>query len=105
MMRTFLFTALACAVSLPGVAQERGADDDHGKLSFREEAMKRMSSAKYDEILGRRDNGPAPGTVAPDFELEPVKDYDFAVESGDGALRLSDFQGHKPVVLIFGSYT
>jgi hypothetical protein len=40
---------------------------------------------------------PRPGDLAPDFELRDVK--------GDTAFRLSDFQGRKPVVLIFGSFT
>lgn len=42
-------------------------------------------------------NGPAVGTMAPDFELE--------VPDGDVSVRLSSFQGNKPVALIFGSYT
>jgi Ca2+-binding EF-hand superfamily protein len=40
----------------------------------------------------------AQGNVAPDFSLKPV--------SGDGdPVRLSSFQGDRPVALIFGSYT
>jgi len=38
---------------------------------------------------------PKNGEVAPDFELFDV--------SGTSSFRLSDFQGKKPVVLIFGS--
>ncbi len=40
---------------------------------------------------------PKVGDVAPDFELHDV--------NGKNPLRLSDFQGKKPVALIFGSYT
>ena len=40
---------------------------------------------------------PKAGDVAPDFELRDV--------NGENSVRLSDFQGQKPVALIFGSYT
>ena len=41
--------------------------------------------------------GPALHTLAPDFELEDA--------GGKNAVRLSDFRGKSPVVLVFGSYT
>ena len=40
---------------------------------------------------------PKKGDIAPDFELRDV--------NGENPLRLSDFQGQKPVALIFGSFT
>ncbi len=40
---------------------------------------------------------PKVGDIAPDFELHDV--------NGENSVRLSDFQGQKPVALIFGSYT
>jgi len=40
---------------------------------------------------------PKAGDLAPDFEL-----YDL---DGANPVRLSDFQGQKPVALIFGSFT
>jgi hypothetical protein len=40
---------------------------------------------------------PAVGTEAPDFILPRL--------GGGERVQLSSFQGHKPVVLIFGSYT
>ena len=40
---------------------------------------------------------PKAGDVAPDFELRDV--------GGENPVRLSDFQGKKPVALIFGSFT
>ncbi len=40
---------------------------------------------------------PLVGEESPDFALE--------TRSGDGAIRLSDFRGDRPVVLIFGSWT
>ena len=40
---------------------------------------------------------PKVGDQAPDFELTDV--------SGEQQVRLSDFQGRKPVALVFGSFT
>jgi len=40
---------------------------------------------------------PKGGDVAPDFELSDSK--------GENPVRLSSFRGHKPVALLFGSYT
>jgi hypothetical protein len=40
---------------------------------------------------------PKAGDMSADFELFDV--------SGEHNVRLSDFQGHKPVALIFGSFT
>ncbi len=40
---------------------------------------------------------PKVGDIAPDFELRDV--------NGENPVRLSDFQGQKPQVLIFGSFT
>lgn len=42
-------------------------------------------------------SAPKEGDSAPDFELSET--------SGSKTVRLSDFQGRKPVALIFGSYT
>jgi hypothetical protein len=95
-MRTLFISGLAFLLALSATAQ-RG--------NLREQAMKRMSSAKYEEILGRRGNGPAPGTAAPDFALETIKDYEIKAGAKVEDIRLSDFKGDRPVVLIFGSYT
>jgi len=40
---------------------------------------------------------PKPRDLAPDFELRDIQ--------GEHAIRLSDFNGNKPVALIFGSFT
>ena len=40
---------------------------------------------------------PRAGDVAPDFTLTDV--------SGEHTITLSDFQGKKPVALVFGSFT
>jgi len=42
--------------------------------------------------------GPKVGAEAPDFKLKTLADAKKEV-------KLSDFKGKKPVVLIFGSYT
>lgn len=42
-------------------------------------------------------NAPQTGDEAPDFELKDV--------NGENSVRLSDYQGRKPVALIFGSFT
>jgi hypothetical protein len=42
-------------------------------------------------------HGPDVGQAAPDFRL-PIRD-------GKGEIRLSQFRGQKPVVLVFGSFT
>jgi hypothetical protein len=47
--------------------------------------------AKYDA------RAPKAGDLSPDFELFDV--------TGTRRVRLSEFQGHKPVALIFGSFT
>ncbi|MCD6425158.1 MAG: redoxin domain-containing protein [Anaerolineales bacterium] len=40
---------------------------------------------------------PRIGDSAPDFELRDIQ--------GENPIRLSSFRGHKPVALIFGSFT
>ena len=40
---------------------------------------------------------PNVGDIAPDFELHDVR--------GEASVRLSSFQGDRPVALIFGSFT
>ena len=47
----------------------------------------------------KRHNKLAPqvGDPAPDFMLSDIR--------GENTIRLSDFQGKKPVALIFGSFT
>lgn len=47
--------------------------------------------AKYDA------HAPKAGNPAPDFELSDV--------DGEHSVRLSDFRGKMPVVLVFGSFT
>ena len=91
------------------------AEDSGAPKSMAEAAKGRMANEDYRDILGRPGNGPKVGEMAPDFNLMPLKFYEFGIDereitkenAGDlyKAVRLSDFRGHKPVVLIFGSYT
>lgn len=48
----------------------------------------------------REDKAPKVGDEAPDFELYRLDD-----KKQETPVRLSDFEGKKPVVLVFGSYT
>ncbi|MBI2923640.1 MAG: redoxin domain-containing protein [Planctomycetes bacterium] len=62
-----------------------------------------LASAAVAEDKDRRNPGPPPpgpavGRLAPDFEIARLDDPEKTV-------RLSDFRGRKPVVLVFGSYT
>ncbi|MCH8333548.1 hypothetical protein IIC65_06400 [Candidatus Sumerlaeota bacterium] len=67
-----------------------------------------------DECQAQR-GGPKVGEAAPDFELMPIKFYNFKTEKIEITRRnaellydpvsLSSFRDEEPVVLIFGSYT
>jgi hypothetical protein len=47
--------------------------------------------------VGSQFEGPSPGRMAPDFNLE--------TQDGKERISLSDYRGKKPVVLIFGNFT
>ena len=109
---TFLAGALSLALPLWAASADEVRDPEPGEAEFGGE---RYENPKYRDMLGFYDNGPGHGTQAPDFELTPLKFYEFGIEVQDitvdnaselyKPVRLSDFQGYKPVVLIFGSYT
>jgi hypothetical protein len=67
--------------------------DVKGKKTFKANWLKSL----VDGDLGSAFEGPRPGQLAPDFTL-PTPD-------GKKPITLSDYQGKKPVVLIFGSFT
>jgi hypothetical protein len=54
-------------------------------------------SAMMQFLAERETHAPAAGTMAPDFTLPRL-------DSG-APVQLSSFRGHKPLALIFGSYT
>ncbi len=51
----------------------------------------------FSKEIGSWQHGPRPGTMAPDFEL--------TTQDGRATIRLKDWIGKKPVVLIFGNFT
>jgi hypothetical protein len=71
----------------------------------------------FRELAGylRRSDRVGVGDVAPDFELVPLRFYDFDLGEPDAprnahadayrGVRLSTFRGVRPVALVFGSYT
>ena len=65
--------------------------DKNGYLS-QKEIMEFMQNRRQQES-----GGPDVGQEAPDFALRTLE--------GDREIKLSDFRGKKPVVLVFGSYT
>ena len=69
-------------------------DDDMRQLRrmFGDQGGQRMEGGR-----NRVDNGLKAGEVAPLFELKSL--------DGKTEFKLADFQGKKPVVLFFGSYT
>jgi peroxiredoxin len=56
--------------------------------------LRREAKARQEQL---ETLAPQVGDVAPDFELRDV--------NGENPVRLSDFQGRKPVALVFGSFT
>jgi len=61
-------------------------------------AMPQERRVAFMRFLSEREtHAPAVGADAPDFELPKLGDSE--------RVRLSGFRGHKPVALIFGSYT
>ena len=81
----------------------------------RGQAAVRIGIVKEEGIQSTRNNGPEPGSDAPDFSLTPLKFYAFKTAKTDitqenadllyEPVSLSDFKDDKPVALIFGSYT
>ena len=89
-------------------------------LSTMDDTDREVAQAKLDWLKDNglfdpdNENSLQVGEVAPDFELMPLRFYDFAIDRGitkDNAqtlfepVRLSSFRDSLPVVLIFGSYT
>lgn len=74
-----------------------------GKDLIRTSAVITYKAAYWEmtEVFGwqktNNPNAPKVGELAPDFELTDV--------TGTKTVRLSDFRGKKPVVLLFGSFT
>ena len=72
------------------------------------------AAAQERRMRGRQDRAPKVGQDAPDFELQRVivsakdakeKATKSATKKKPKTLKLSSFEGKKPVVLVFGSFT
>jgi Ca2+-binding EF-hand superfamily protein len=80
------------------VASFERQDDGDGVLNMRRPARRQRGGARGNARGGDRPiSGPAFGTVAPDFALQPPE--------GGETVTLSAYAGQKAVALIFGSYT
>ncbi len=125
-MRKFIILGIALTLSWVGlIGQAPAAADSDAAIQLaqaREEEERgegakenALSALREEGIMGRMGGAPEEGEVAPDFELIPLKFYEFGIdkteitEENAGMLyqpvKLSSFRGKKPVVLIFGSYT
>ena len=73
-------------------------DQDKDSSVTQKEIMELMSKRRR-EMLGQSQetDGPSVGQAAPNFTLRTL--------DGKRTVKLSDFRGKKPVVLVFGSYT
>lgn len=56
-----------------------------------------MKNGQQEAPAVKRTDAPEVGQNAPDFALKLLH--------GEETIKLSDFRGKKPVVLVFGSYT
>ena len=84
--------------SFPALLKKHLSEKDLAAMIAFTNAMSAERRASFMQFLAEREtHAPAVGTVAPDFEL--------AKPGGTERIRLSSFRGHKPVALIFGSYT
>ena len=119
--------ALATSADAAGMEAEPAtgvaADRQHIQASLatmdrdvdREVVTAQMQALIADGLYDPNNKNPLQvGEEAPDFSLMPLKFYDFQIDRGitaDNAgtlfepVRLSEFEGNLPVVLIFGSYT
>ena len=74
---------------------ERLDADGDGVLTAKE--MESMRGMRRGRGMGRDDGAPKVGQVAPTFKLNSL--------DGKTGFDLASFKGHKPVILLFGSYT
>lgn len=69
----------------------------YNPLRRRRTSIRRMTRQRMESEYDFATPAPAPGSEAPDFEL--------STPDQQKSVRLSDFRGKKPVVLVFGSFT
>ena len=74
------------------------ADQDKDRSLSQQEMMDEISVKRQETIRREEEaSGPKVGEFAPDFALKTL--------DGKRIVKLSDFRGREPVVLVFGSYT
>jgi hypothetical protein len=112
-VRDFIFSGLAALVVLGAGHAECRADAPDGAA----DGPGTRIGGFFRELVGylKRSDPVGVGDVAPDFELMPLRFYDFDLGEPDErrnaradayrGVRLSAFKDVKPVALIFGSYT
>jgi hypothetical protein len=113
-----VFVGVSAIVTVVSVAQDERRSTEYvprGSDVHFEDGARQFTMEQVADLRGRPENGPDVGEQAPDFALTPLKFYEFNIDETEitednagklyDAVRLSDFQGKKPVALIFGSYT
>ena len=66
-------------------------------LESQRDRLSPMQIEAMEATVARDETGPGVGAFPPDFALRRL--------GTDERVRLSDFKGHRPVALVFGSYT
>ena len=112
-MRKVVLAVLATLAVFSTGASQSQADASVGP----EEGPGTVIGGFFRELVGylKRSDQVDQGDVAPDFELVPLRFYDFDLGEPDASrnahadvyqgVRLSAFRHIRPVALIFGSYT
>lgn len=119
-----LLAAISVCLLVAGCSSEMKIKGDKAQirrsLSTMDDTDREVAQAKLDWLKENglydpdNENSLQVGEPAPDFELMPLRFYDFAIDRGitrDNAqtlfepVALSSFRDSLPVVLIFGSYT
>lgn len=66
-------------------------------LASQRENLSPQQIEAMEAIVARDETGPSVGEQPPDFSLKRL--------GSDGRVTLAEFRGHRPVALVFGSYT
>ena len=66
-------------------------------LAAQDDTVSPALRAALEAVVARDETGPQVGDYPPDFALKQL--------DAEARVRLSSFQGQRPVALIFGSYT
>ncbi len=94
---TTIYRDLIREVRLERKASSSGQFTAREVLEPRKAGLSCGVQSALDAVIARDEMGPMPGEFPPDFELK--------LRGSEERVRLSSFKGHRPVGLIFGSYT